>query len=220
MPPILDRVPFKDEHSRQYPVSRLLSAKTPRKNKMWGIPSSFPLDQGQEGACVGFGWAHELGAFPVMYMVNNDYAQRYYRAAQREDRRMGNNFSEGASVLAGAKVAKLNGMISEYRWAFSVDQIIDCLVQRGPVLLGVNWYESMYQTDEQFKVVIEGEQVGGHCIIAFGYQKKYRGEECIALLNSWGPFYGTHGVSYLPVSGLERLMSEDGEACMATDIRR
>lgn len=216
----LGRIPYKDEQSRDYPVARLLKGTLPRRNRMWSLPSTFPLNQGEEGACVGFGWAHELGAFPVMYMVNNDYAFRYYRAARREDARMGIHYAEGASVLAGAKVAKANGMISEYRWAFSVDQIIDTLCQRGPVVLGVNWYESMYQTDDNFKVVIDGEQVGGHCILAFGYQKQYKGEECIVLLNSWGLGYGAYGVSYLPVSGLERLMDEDGEACMATDIRR
>jgi len=216
----LGRVEFKDERSRAFGVNKILSAYKPRQNRMWALPTLFPLDQGEEGACVGFGWAAELGSLPVQYRVSNPYAFELYEAARREDRRMGNDWSEGASVLAGAKVCKRAGMVGSYSWAFNVDQIIDAISQRGPVVLGVNWYESMYETDEDFKVVIDGELVGGHCITAFGYQKTYRGEECIAWINSWGPAYGTYGVGYLPVSGLERLMSEGGEACIATDIRR
>lgn len=218
--PKLDRVPFKDQRSRQFGVAATLRPMVPRRNRIWQLPKALPLDQGAEGACVGFGWAAELASAPIMYSVTDTYARRLYVAARAQDQMMGNDFPEGASVLAGAKVLKAVGIISEYRWAFGVDQIIDTLVQKGPVVLGVNWYESMYETDGNKRVVIDGNPVGGHCITAFGYQKDLYDEEYILWVNSWGRSYGLNGVGYLPVAGLERLMREDGEACIATDVRR
>lgn len=219
--PKLDRMPYKDPRSRDYPIRALLAAPVRRKAVKWGYPANFPLDQGEEGACVGFGWCAELGSAPVMYATTNPYAFAYYQAARQEDRAMGNNWAEGASVLAGAKVAKRAGMINEYRWAFGANDVIDTLVSKGPVVLGVNWYESMYSTDENGLVSVWGDVVGGHCITAIGYDPHKSGiGPCILWLNSWGPSYGTRGVGYLRVADLVRLLGEGGEACIATDIRR
>lgn len=221
MAPKLDRVPFLAPQNREFAVRPLLTARAPRYNRVWSYPGILPLDQGEEGACVGFGWCAELAVAPIMYRVNNAYARQFYSAARNEDRVMGNQWPEGASVLAGAKVAKRAGMISEYRWAFGLDDVLDTLVQRGPVVLGLNWYEGMYATDANGVVSVSGEHVGGHCITAIGYLKDhpYAGE-CVVWLNSWGPTYGIGGVGYVPIAAMRRLLAESGEACIATDVLR
>jgi hypothetical protein len=219
MAPKLDRIPFQDERSKNYSVSRSLKM-VKRRDITWKMPAMMPLDQGQEGACVGFGWSAELASAPVQYAVSNAFARRLYTAAQSEDRAMGQVYDDGASVLAGAKAVKRMGVVGTYEWAFGTEQVIDTLVQKGPVVLGVNWYSDMYETDVSGLVKIGGELVGGHCITAFGYRKMYCGEECVVWMNSWGATYGIGGVGYLPVSGLDRLLKENGEACIATDIVR
>lgn len=217
--PKLDRIPFQDEKSKAFSIAPLLKM-APKRDVTWKMPWMMPLDQGQEGACVGFGWSAELASAPVQYSVSDSFAQKLYNSARAEDKLMGNVYDEGASVLAGAKAVKRMGVIREYRWAFGVDQIIDTLIQKGPVVLGVNWYDKMYETNIAGLVDVDGELVGGHCITAFGYRKNYQNQECIVWMNSWGPTYGVGGVGYLPVEGLARLMKEDGEACIATDIVR
>lgn len=219
--PKLDRIPFHDPASRNFGIRPLLATRPRKRRVLWGYPINFPLDQGNEGACVGFGWCHELGALPIMYATTNVYAFDYYAAARKVDRAMGNKWPEGASVLAGAKVAKNAGMINEYRWAFGLEDVIDTLIQKGPVVLGVNWYESMYQTGLTGLVKVAGSIVGGHCITAVGYDPAHRVHgECIIWLNSWGPTYGQRGVGYIKVADLGRLLAEGGEACIATDIVR
>lgn len=221
MAPKLDRIAYKDPRSRNYGIRPLLSPTVTRRSIQWAFPRHFPLNQGEEGACVGFGWCAELATAPIMYMTSNDYAFQYYKAARSHDRAMGNNWPEGASVLAGAKVAQKSGMVSEYRWAFGLDDVVNTLIQKGPVVLGVNWYESMYETDVNAQVVLAGDVVGGHCITAIGYHRNKAGiGECVAWLNSWGPAYGRRGVGYVRLADLDRLLDEGGEACIATDIRR
>jgi hypothetical protein len=51
-----------DPRSRNYPARTLLAVEPPRTN-LW--PLAEYLDQGSEGACVGFAWTHELLAEPV-----------------------------------------------------------------------------------------------------------------------------------------------------------
>ena len=57
----LDRIIFFDERSRAYPIRRMVAVKKPR-SYTWRCKTY--LDQGSEGACVGFGIAHELAARP------------------------------------------------------------------------------------------------------------------------------------------------------------
>lgn len=218
--PKLDRIPHFDERSRDYPIKPLLAARRPKVDVTWKMPAMMPLDQGQEGACVGFGWSAELAIAPIMYGVSDSFARKLYNSARAEDRAMGNRWDEGASVLAGAKACKRLGVINEYRWAFGVEQVLDALVQRGPVVLGVEWTEGMYDTDISGLVDLSGDVVGGHCITLFGYRKSFVGHECVTWINSWGAGYGIGGVGYLRVTDLEQLLGRDGEACIATDIVR
>lgn len=218
--PVLDRRPVFDEASRGYPVRELIPTPPKRRKRLW-TPRSEPLDQGREGACVGMGWSNELAATPVAKTVDNASAFALYRAAQAEDRKMGQNYTSGASVLAGARACKNEGTISSYHWAFGIDDVIDTLVAKGPVVLGINWHQSMYYTDSRGLVTVDGPVVGGHCILAHGYWPNHPefGTDVVAWFNSWGPSYGVKGVGYIPVASLNMLLQANGEACIATDTR-
>ena len=115
--PRLDRLVEFDEKSRSFPIRELLRADEPR-SYTWSLPVY--LDQGYEGACVGFSWSHELAARPVEVQgVTNETARQVYFEAQRIDEWEGGAydgaipFYEGTSVLAGAKALQAQGKIKE-----------------------------------------------------------------------------------------------------------
>jgi hypothetical protein len=221
--PKLGRIPHFDERSRGFKIRSLFDATpfVPRK-RVWKLLNNLPLDQGTEGACVGFGWAAELGCTPVRHYVDNSFARKLYEEARTQDRQMGNHWSEGASVLAGARAVQKSQYVSRYHWAFDIQDVIESLVRKGPVVLGVNWYEDMYSTNSDGLVQIGGNIVGGHCILANGFwpdHPKFHAD-VVVWTNSWGPSYGINGAGYIRVSDLTRLLREDGEACIPTDLRR
>ncbi len=77
----LDRLPSFDERSRNFPIRKLVAGLIP-KTHIWECTQV--LDQGPDGACVGFGITHELIATPVPVVgLNAKYAKetkiRYLR---------------------------------------------------------------------------------------------------------------------------------------------
>lgn len=214
-----DRRPSFDERSREFPVRLLadhvgtpLAAYAPR-SYTWSC--SAVLDQGSEGACVGFGWSAELLARPaVVSAVDNESARRLYRAAQRIDEWPGEDY-EGSSVLAGAKVVRAAGYMGEYRWAFGPDDVIRTLGYLGPVVIGVNWREGMWDVDGDGYVHASGDVVGGHCTLLRGVSIRHR---AVLIQNSWGIGWGMNGCAHLSWDDLARLLDDDGEACVP--IRR
>lgn len=218
--PVLDRVEYFDDRSRAFPIGPLLAAApVPRRQQVWS-PRSTPLDQGREGACVGFAFAGELAALPWAYQVDNSFAFTLYQQARREDEAMGNRWPAGASLLAGAKAAQKRGLIGQYRWAFGVEELVDTLIVHGPAVLGIPWTEDMYRTDRHGVVRTTGRRVGGHAIMANGYVPRHPvlGGEAIMWTNSWGRLYGLGGVGYIRLDDLARLLAQGGEVCVPTDM--
>jgi hypothetical protein len=215
-----DRLQQFDERSRNFSIAEVVTAVEPRK-RYWN-PGTV-LDQGREGACVGFGWTTELISSPKPFKVDfdkgNNYALDVYHRARQLDPWEGEDY-EGTSVLAGAKVLQERGYIKNYRWAFGIEQVRDALIAEGPVVLGVNWYDGMYETRPSGLVTIEGPVVGGHCITLTGYNPRARlaGEkgyhEGFRWKNSWGTSYGVNGLGFIKIEDLARLLNEGGEACV------
>ncbi len=203
----LDRVPQFDERSWSYPIRELLGARKPR-SYTW--PLKTWNDQGREGACVGFAWSHELAAAPVKVPTDNEVGLRIYREAQKIDQWPGEAYS-GTSVLAGAQVAKALGYIPEYRWAFGAQDVIDTVGTYGTCVLGMNWYQGMFGPDENGFLRPTGRVAGGHALVCLGVN--LRGEY-VTLHNSWGRDWGVNGRARLAFPDLDRLLREDGDACV------
>ena len=209
-----------DQRSRGFALRGLLgAAPVQRRTQVWA-PRAEPLDQGREGACVGFALAGELAAQPWTHTVDNAFARSLYEHARTEDRAMGNRWAAGASLLAGVKACRRLGLISEYRWSFGIDDVIDALIGHGPVVLGVNWYEGMYATGSNGLLEVSGRKVGGHAILAFGYMVHHPviGGDVVLLHNSWGRRWGFKGVGYMKPAALASLLDDRGEACSVTDV--
>lgn len=204
----LDRTIYFDPRSKDYPVTAVLPTKQPR-SYTWGLEQRF--DQGKEGACVGFAWTGELAARqkPVPGLSNST-AQWMYKEAQKIDEWPGENYP-GTSVLAGGKVAQKTGSIKEYRWAFSLLDVIMAVGYAGPGVLGVNWYEGMYDTDSNGFIKPIGRWVGGHAIVIRGVSIKGK---YVLLTNSWGGDWGDNGNCKLSFDDLDKLLHQQGEFCI------
>lgn len=228
--PRCDRLPSWDQRNINYPVRTLLPTTGTLTEKLW--MNGKMTDQGAEGACVGFSWTVEAMTSPWRVRIGpnwdnphftnypNDFGRKVYRKAQLIDEWAGEAY-EGTSVTAGVKVLKNLGLISEYRWAFSMADIRDTLLYQGPVVLGINWYESMYDTRRSGLVTLGGDLVGGHAICLTGYvkSKTLTGEnqayELYRWRNTWGADYGVNGNGWIRAADLERLVfQENGEACV------
>lgn len=206
--PKLDRLVHYDERSREFPIRTLVSGKT-RRSYTWAVNVS--LDQGNEGACVGFGWSHELAAKPFVHPVTNDTAFALYHQAQTLDEWPGENY-EGSSVLAGAKAVQVNGFMTEYRWAFGEDDLALAVGYKGPAVLGVNWTTGMDNliTDSKGRRWIssaDGPVRGGHCFIVHGYSVPLNAYKA---WNSWG----APSEFYIPVPEMVKILANQGEACI------
>ena len=154
-------------------------------------------------------------ARPVVRSTSEADALSIYRRARQLDGWPGEDY-DGTSVLAGAKAAKERGRLVSYRWGFSLDDLILAVGYTGPAVLGVNWYEGMFDTDSSGYVRATGSVAGGHAILCRGVSVRTRS---FLLHNSWGRSWGRDGCARITFDNMARLLREDGEACIPT-VRR
>lgn len=245
--PRLDRIPQFDDQSHQYRLRSLVLGVTPLEQRK---PRSFTwavdhwLDQGSEGRCVEFCVCHDLLARPLrvrLEFVEQILAGKLiYWPAQEEDEWPGGSYPEadpqyeGTSVLAGVKIAARLGFYGEYRWAMSLLEALLGLGFVGPLILGINWYEGMFDVDDDGWIHVEGDIAGGHAILAPALRLVWQsrpptgmwGKELLGYLdldrsyltlhNSWGPGWGVNGRAKLSLRDFDRVRREYGEVCIAT----
>jgi len=211
--PRLGRLLQFDKRSKAFPIRPKLKVKKPR-SYTWRCNSH--LDQGPNGACVGFGVSHELIARPSEVRGLDHRSAKYlYWEAQKIDPWEGGSypgaspFYEGTSVLAGTKIAQKAGWFDEYRWAFDFNDVMLGVGYNGPAVLGIYWYEGMIDTDSKGYIKPVGRIMGGHCILCKAVSVR---KERFTLHNSWGSGWGKGGDCYLSFDSMDKLMKEKGEA--------
>jgi hypothetical protein len=204
-----DRIARFDERSRAYNVRSVIRGNAQPINRSW--PCYTVLDQGSEGACTGFGTACEAACEPVVVPgIDNAVARAVYLRAKQLDTIAGEDY-EGSTVLGAVQAAVERGWYSEYRWAFSVDDLILAICHTGPAILGVNWYEGMAQPDSTGFIYARGKLTGGHCVCAVGYNVRL---DAVRLQNSWGKKWGMAGRCWIGRKDLKKLAANNGEACI------
>lgn len=169
------------------------------------------LDQGEEGACVGFGHTQGYNSSPKTHKLGNDYAQQVYREATLIDEWPNEDWtnSSGTSVRAGAKIIKARGLIEGYAFTYSVHEIAMWLLNKGPVVIGVDWWTGMDNPNEanNYYITPTGYQRGGHCTLLDGIRWWGQSDDYIRGLNSWGPEYGYNGRFRIRIPEFTELMS-------------
>lgn len=206
----LDRVPSRDPRNRSF--LRSVTGE-PLVRKTWRL--DYRLDQGQEGACVGFGWTHRLDAEPRRRRFHEPMAQDLYHRARQLDDWAGEDY-EGTSVLAGAKAAQEKGLVISYRWAYELSPVLEALSHEGPVVMGTNWRTGMFDPVDGY-LQVTGSVAGGHCWLLRGIDPS---KERVRMSNSWGRSWGLGGDAWITFADLEKLLTDDGEACIPIEPPR
>jgi len=156
------------------------------------------LDQGSTPHCVGFGWAGWGNCEPV----DDDY--------QNDD---GHTAGEsGSYVRSGAKAMKNRGRLGAYAFG-SLEDARRFVLTSGPVTLGIDWYDGMFDPDNAGRIRPTGAYAGGHCVMLYGADEEYA-----YIQNSWGWSWGLLGGCKMTWSDLLFAFGRYGEACAAVEL--
>lgn len=190
-------------------------------DRYWSTPH-LPLDQGNTPQCVAYSGTGYLMAGPIFNQPPMAPAD-LYRQCQMNDEWPGENY-EGTSVRALFKVLQRLGLIGEYKWAADVEGIVAHVLTQGPVVMGTNWYMDMFTpTTNGDYLEATGENAGGHAWLIIGANRHKHNPDgtvgAVRMINSRGPGWGEHGRAWLTFATLAKLLEEDGEAGVATEIK-
>lgn len=237
------------DHVAAYPLSALiadavhpLTVPPPNTEKSLGLPWWWKQhDQGQEGACVGFGSSAMMSVtnrYQRLLTTGKDvtykYASRWlYLESQKIDEWPETPPEEGTSVRASCEHLRVVGHrrvqgtfvaqpslshgVLAYRWAQTVDEVRAAIYAGLAVSIGVLWYENFdnpvtYNGELWIgRAANLGSVRGGHCVCLFRMSDRRR---AFRLMNSWGPSYPP---VWVPYDVTDRLIDEWGEFAVITD---
>lgn len=179
------------------------------------------LDQGNYGTCVGNGWAQWGNTLPIDdKYTEKDARAIYYDATvfdgQPDDPDAPGGGQQGSSVRSGAKAVQKRSRLATYAFASSIDDIKKYLqTKQGPVVIGSDWYNDMFNPDSNGYVKPTGGVAGGHCFLLIG---DLESEGAFEFLNSWGDSWGLGGHFKMKYEDFNTLFQAQGEACAAVEL--
>jgi hypothetical protein len=201
----LGRIHLPDPRDHDYLLPRQVAPITLRKKF---YPTGRVLDQGNSPQCVAYATTQFLRTGPVFNQVKDLDPTWLYHECQLNDEWTGESY-DGTSVRAAMKVLKREGYLSEYRWAFDINTVVQHLLTKGPMVLGTDWYLNMFNLNENGFIVPEGPIVGGHAYLAMGVNLDYVCYDgslgAIRMVNSWGPSWGTISIWWLGLGFLSKM---------------
>lgn len=223
----LGRLAIPDLRDRHYPARTLFPSALETDDAVKALERGWRYwwaegwwgDQGQTPQCVAYAVMHALedgpvtwpdrapGAGPIMSL------DLLYKRAQDYDEWPGNDYA-GTSARGALKFLQRQGVIGEYRWLFSVDEVAKALLTVGPVLLGSYWSTGMDKVDDKGFIHFTGSLRGGHETKLDGVNVK---EEKVRLKNSWGRGWGDDGHAWVSFSDLELLLQFHGDAVVIVE---
>lgn len=220
----LDRVPSFDARSLNFLVRDALddTQKQTLTTKLWDAPTgTVVLDQGEDGACVGFGTTNELlwNPVPVPNLDATFAKEKIYWVAQENDPWPGGSYPgaspryDGTAVLNGIKAAAELGYYTQYRWAKTESEMAQGVSHLGPAVIGITWMNNMFTPDAKNFVHPTGGIAGGHCILVIGIDVE---GGFYTLHNSWGPNWGINGNCKIKRTDMAKLLADQGECCIIT----
>lgn len=201
-----------DPRSRAFPAPTAVAVKSISHRRY--CP---PYDQGNLGSCTGNAMAGLLMTAPVYrkdWVLTEADAVRFYEWATAHDDYAGAwpPDDTGSSGLFVAKAAKAFGFISGYSHAFGLQHVLEALTLQ-PLIIGVNWYESMFYPSKTGRLRVAGAVAGGHEVELYGLSVA---RKTVMGWNSWGADWGKGGRFTLSWADLDRLLSENGDATTVT----
>lgn len=221
--PHLGRIEVIDERDKNFPVSTILAEAEAEdelpviKRRYWWADGWWG-NQGSMPHCVAYAWMHYLEDGPVIQDEVSDSRGKpfytplnFYNLCQEHDQWPGENY-DGTSVRAGAKILNHLGIVKAYRWAFTIEEVVQTVKYIGPMVVGTRWYSNMSAPSTGGLVTADGTQQGGHAYLINGLDEDLG---VLRIKNSWGRQWGKGGYAFITFDDFEKLLRDGGEACIA-----
>jgi hypothetical protein len=193
------------------------------------------LDQGQIGSCVPNNAPEFLGTDALGYTgvtsvvipkadskgefaagstwaLDENFAVNMYRLVTRLDSYQGQWEPDdtGSDGLTLARALVMLGFADKYTHAFTYAALVSAL-QTGPVTLGLEWENSMFETGKDGKITIDYSSgvAGGHQVFAREYDAE---NDRVWIDNSWGESgFGLDGRGWFQGSELAAHLKRSGD---------
>lgn len=176
-----------------------------------------PLDQGSLGSCVGNAFTGLLAtdpcfpALPAGTTLDEKLAVKIYSRATVDDSYTGEYppTDTGSDGKSGGQACKDFGLANGYLWAQGLAHLQSAM-QTGPVAVGTNWYQGMFDPDTNgFLTIAKNDTVaGGH---EYEIVELDMENGRVTMCNSWGTSWGQNGRAYMEFATLDRLLNEGGD---------
>lgn len=178
------------------------------------------LDQGNYGTCVGNGVAQFGNTLPIDdKFVEADARAIYYEATvldgSPDDPNAPGGGQQGATVRSGMQAYKNRGRISGYAFSVDLATLKKWVLTKGPLVIGSDWMNDMFNPDANGFVTPTGGVAGGHCWIIDEYDPA---NDVWGASNSWGKSWGVDGRFYLKGADFQYLLDQQGEAYTAVEL--
>lgn len=207
--PVKRALKWRPSVARRAPAARSFVVIPSAVTREWPLRVMPNLDQGNEGACTGFGVAQCVSSGDFRNRLTAADGRRIYYRATEIDSFPGtapktDTGSDGKSAL---RAAVEFGFVDGYYSPATFEEVQEAL-QRGPCVFGSNWYTGMFSPDASCQMHLTGIVEGGHLyeINRLDVQRRLVGIE-----NSWGPEFGSEGKATLSYSDFFTLMNQAGE---------
>jgi hypothetical protein len=213
---VLNRVPrydYRNLRLADYITPAMRARAAVMVNRVWYL--DMISDQGNTPHCVGFGWLNYGNCEPIDDNWLNDRGHELYYKAKEFDGEPG--AENGSSTLSGVKAFKAFGFLEgdQYAFATDIEDIKVWVLDQSPVVVGTNWYDSMFYPDSRGVVTVDGNIAGGHEYLIIGYDRE---TDMFLCANSWGQSFGINGSFSISAFDFARLMREEGDACTAVEV--
>jgi len=175
------------------------------------------FDQGQIGSCTANAALGTLVTEPFAVagrtFTEADAVALYTLETQLDDSQIPGQYPPDDTGSSGAwsmQALQRKGLIRSYRHTTSVHTALRMLA-RGPISIGVPWYQSMFQVGPDNRIVVNPASglAGGHqvCVVAVDAEA-----QTVRIRNSWGTGWADQGHALLSWADLETLFAQGGDA--------
>lgn len=178
----------------------------------WPNPQPI-LNQEDTNHCVGFSGAQWGNTLPV----NDQYTDRDGHAIYYECKVIDGEPGEenGSYIRSLGQALKARKRVTAYAFAANVEEAIEWLKVKGPVVAGTNWYDDMFFPDSFGLVAATGPLVGGHAYLMNGFDPN---TDELLYINSWGKNWGADGHFRLSLMDAKMLHTMDGELMVTLEL--
>jgi hypothetical protein len=203
-----------DDRDKKFRVYQ--QPRTTKTFQYWHVPKIF--NQGHKPWCVSYAWLAFFANSPMPQKpIPIIPPKKLQYAAYRNDEYPGED-DVGTSLRGGIKGAIELGQKVEYRWAETILDVIDTLLNVGPMVVGTRWTQGMMRAPGGWLKVeddIPGNHAGAHAYCLTGVNVN---EGTLRVQNSWGPSWGKKGQATMKIDDFVRLNEYGYEACIALEL--